>query len=61
MVEVARTNSGFAEGGKAAFMVTRSRDNGAIPYPCPWTRPGISCPAPWRSIRPRTRTIPTNR
>ena len=31
MVEVIRTNSGFAEGGKAAFMVTRSRDNGAIP------------------------------
>ena len=31
MVEVTRTNSGFAEGGKAAFMVTRSRDNGAIP------------------------------
>ena len=30
-VEVNRTNSGFAEGGKAAFMVTRSRDNGAIP------------------------------
>ena len=28
--------------------------------PCPWTRPEISCPAPWRSIRPRTRTIPTN-
>ena len=31
MVEVTRTNSGFAEGGKAAFMVNRSRDNGAIP------------------------------
>ena len=31
MVEVTRTNSGFAEGGNAAFMVTRSRDNGAIP------------------------------
>ena len=31
MVEVNRANSGFAEGGKAAFMVTRSRDNGAIP------------------------------
>ena len=31
MVEVTRTTSGFAEGGKAAFMVTRSRDNGAIP------------------------------
>ena len=30
-VEVTRTNSGFAEGGKAAFIVTRSRDNGAIP------------------------------
>ena len=30
-VEVARTNSGFAEGGKAEFTVTRSRDNGAIP------------------------------
>ena len=30
-VEVARTTSGFAEGGKAEFMVTRSRDNGAIP------------------------------
>ena len=28
---------------------------------CPLTRPEISCPAPWRSIRPRTRTIPTNR
>ena len=31
MVEVTRATSGFAEGGKAAFMVTRSRDNGAIP------------------------------
>ena len=31
MVEVTRTSSGFAEGGKAAFIVTRSRDNGAIP------------------------------
>ena len=31
MVEVARTNSGFAEGGRAEFTVTRSRDNGAIP------------------------------
>ena len=31
MVEVTRTNSGFAEGGRAAFIVTRSRDNGAIP------------------------------
>ena len=31
MVEVTRTTSGFAEGGKAAFIVTRSRDNGAIP------------------------------
>ena len=31
MVEVTRTTSGFAEGGKAEFMVTRSRDNGAIP------------------------------
>ena len=30
-VEVARTTSGFAEGGRAEFMVTRSRDNGAIP------------------------------
>ena len=30
-VEVARTTSGFAEGGKAEFTVTRSRDNGAIP------------------------------
>ena len=30
-VEVNRTNSGFAEGGKAEFTVTRSRDNGAIP------------------------------
>ena len=30
-VEVTRTTSGFAEDGKAAFMVTRSRDNGAIP------------------------------
>ena len=30
-VEVARTTSGFAEGGKAAFTVTRSRDNGEIP------------------------------
>ena len=30
-VEVTRTTSGFAEGGKAAFIVTRSRDNGAIP------------------------------
>ena len=30
-VELARTTSGFAEGGKAEFMVTRSRDNGAIP------------------------------
>ena len=30
-MEVTRTNSGFAEGGKAAFIVTRSRDNGAIP------------------------------
>ena len=30
-VEVARTTSGFAEGGKAECMVTRSRDNGAIP------------------------------
>ena len=30
-VEVDRTNSGFAEGGRAEFMVTRSRDNGAIP------------------------------
>ena len=30
-VEMARTNSGFAEGGRAEFMVTRSRDNGAIP------------------------------
>ena len=31
MVEVTRTTTGFAEGGKAAFIVTRSRDNGAIP------------------------------
>ena len=31
MVEVTRTNSGFAEGGRAEFTVTRSRDNGAIP------------------------------
>ena len=31
MVEVTRTTSGFAEGGKAEFIVTRSRDNGAIP------------------------------
>ena len=31
MVEVTQTTSGFAEGGKAEFMVTRSRDNGAIP------------------------------
>ena len=31
MVEVTRTTSGFAEGGKAAFIVARSRDNGAIP------------------------------
>ena len=31
MVEVARTTSGFAEGGKSEFTVTRSRDNGAIP------------------------------
>ena len=30
-VEVARTSTGFAEGGKAEFTVTRSRDNGAIP------------------------------
>ena len=30
-VEVARTTSGFAEGGKAEFTVTRSRDNGGIP------------------------------
>ena len=30
-VEVNRTTSGFAEGGKAVFIVTRSRDNGAIP------------------------------
>ena len=30
-VEVARTTSGFAEGGKAEFTVTRSRDNGEIP------------------------------
>ena len=30
-VEVARTTSGFAEGGTAEFTVTRSRDNGAIP------------------------------
>ena len=30
-VEVARTTSGFAEGGRAEFTVTRSRDNGAIP------------------------------
>ena len=30
-VEVARTTSGFAEGGRAEFAVTRSRDNGAIP------------------------------
>ena len=31
MMEVIRTTSGFAEGGKATFIVTRSRDNGAIP------------------------------
>ena len=31
MVEVTRTTSGFEEGGKAEFTVTRSRDNGAIP------------------------------
>ena len=31
MVEVNRANSGFAEGGRAEFTVTRSRDNGAIP------------------------------
>ena len=31
MVEVTRTTSGFAEGGKAEFIVTRTRDNGAIP------------------------------
>ncbi len=30
-VEVTRTTSGFAEGGRAEFTVTRSRDNGAIP------------------------------
>ena len=30
-VEVTRTTSGFAEGGRAEFIVTRSRDNGAIP------------------------------
>ena len=31
MVEVTRTTTGFAEGGKAKFIVARSRDNGAIP------------------------------
>ena len=31
MVEVTRTTSGFAEGGKAEFTVTRSRDSGEIP------------------------------
>ena len=31
MVEVTRTTTGFAEGGNAEFMVTRTRDNGAIP------------------------------
>ena len=31
MVKVTRTNSGFAEGGRAEFTVTRPRDNGAIP------------------------------
>ena len=31
MMEVIRTTSGFAEGGKATFIITRSRDNGAIP------------------------------
>ena len=31
MVEVTRTTTGFAEGGKAEFIVARSRDNGAIP------------------------------
>ena len=31
MVEVTRTTSGFAEGGRAEFTVTRSGDNGAIP------------------------------
>ena len=30
-VEVNRTTSGFAEGGRAEFTVTRSRDNGAVP------------------------------
>ena len=30
-VEVTRTTSGFAEGGRAEFTVTRSKDNGAIP------------------------------
>ena len=31
MVEVTRTTSGFEEGGKAEFTVTRSRDSGEIP------------------------------
>ena len=31
MVEVTQATSDFAEGGRAEFLVTRSRDNGAIP------------------------------
>ena len=31
MVEVTHATSGFAEGGRAEFLITRSRDNGAIP------------------------------
>ena len=45
-IEVTHRTTGFAEGGKAGFTVTRSRDNGAIPVSFPWTRPGTSSQAP---------------
>ena len=39
-IDVAPTTSGFAEGGNAEFIVTRSRDNGAIPVSLSLTQMG---------------------
>ena len=59
MVEVTRTTSGFAEGGKAEFIVTRTRDNGAIPVSLSLDQTGDFLVRDRRGVSaPRTRTCP---
>ena len=60
-VEVVRTTSGFAEGGRAEFTVTRSRDNGAIPVSLSVTQTGDLLSGTVQVYPPRTRTIPMDR